>query len=139
MCYIFFFKALLKFYLSPEALPIISRMVSVSLALSIIVSFYYSTHHGLILYCSHTEGHHNYAYFNISEIEMPTIIYTYTSCAAVFPSLPPAPSTQLSLNQWKDLQLIKPGNSLTVHLPGRQGTHLLILVFCKNITTVLTG
>ena len=46
---------------------------------------------------------------------------------------PSCSSTQLSLNQWKDLQLIKPGNSLTIHLPGRQGTHLLILVFCKNI------
>ena len=66
-------------------------MVSLSLAFSITVSFYYSTHHGLILYCPRNEGHHNYAYFNISEIEMPTIIYTYISCGAVFPSLPPAP------------------------------------------------
>ena len=56
----------------------------------------------------------------------------YISRGAVFPSLPPAPSTQLSLSQWKDLQLIKPGHRLTTHLPGGQVSHLLILVFCKN-------
>lgn len=137
MCHFFFFKSLFKFYLSPEVFSVVSRMFSPFLEFSIICVFYYNTHHCLTLCYPLTEAH-NYAHFNILEIEMYSVIYMYIylmwCCFPFFFPFCTSPHpSQFSLNQWKDFQLIKPGNNLAIQLSGGQVTHLFTLVFSKNI------